>query len=855
MLIRLSVIGALLGILGVHAETGYDAWLRYSRLDTAASRQYQETLPIVITTVGESEMVASARDELIRGTRGMLGSTLRLEARVPAESAILLGTLADIRKAAPQLAPAGSVAPEGYWLKTVTDGHTQYLIVTGEDARGVLYGSFALLRKISLREPVADLDEKQAPSSPIRWLNLWDVLGRPITPARGPEPLSGQVGPGSILYEAGHVRKDLSRLNDYCRMLASVGINGVAIAVVNADTRLITPEYLTELQRVDAVFRRWGIRMVMPVDFGSPQKLGGLNTFDPLDPQVAAWWASKTDEIYKYIPDLAGYVIKADSEGQSGPAMYKRTIAEAAKPMARALKPHGGLLLYRAFVYDPHLDWKNMKADRARAAYDNFHSLDGQFDDNVVIQIKNGPIDFQVREPASPLFSSLEKTAEAVEVEVFQEYMGQGRHLVSSVPWWKDTYDFDMRVGGRYSPVKAIVTGKVFHHALGGFVAVTTTSMNDTFERSLFSQSNLYGFARLAWDPDLSSLRILEEWTRQTFGNDQRVVQTITDMQLRSWRVYENYTGPLGLQSLTECCRWYGTEQGGGNHYGPAVDASERIGWGQWHRADNQGVGMDRTVATGTGYIGEYQPEVAKVYESVETCPDDLLLFLHHVPYTHKLHSGKTVIQYIYDSHYQGAEEAAQYARDWKSLRGLIDDQRYASVLAMLEYQAGAAQEWRDSVAGWFRKVSGIPDAQNRVGNYPGRIEAESMKLDGYTPKKVTWWETASGETAVECHSDQCSAAYNFAGTPGSYTLSVRYFDYPQGVSKFRLLVAGQVIDAWVADDHFPMRVLEPDGSSSTRRVISGIALRPGDEIRIEGVPDKPETAALDYIEIIRDKD
>jgi len=464
-------------------------------------------------------------------------------------------------------------------------------------------------------------------------------------------------------------------------------------------------------------------------------------------------------------------------------------------------------------------------------------------------------MDFQVREPASPLFSSLEKTAEAVEVEIFQEYMGQGRHLVSLVPWWKNAFDFDMRVGGHYSPVKAIVTGKVFHHSLGGFVGVTTTSMNDTFERSLFSQSNLYGFGRLAWDPDLSSLRILEEWTRLTFGNDQRVVQTITDMQLRSWRVYENYTGPLGLQSLTECCRWYGNEQGGGNHYGPAVDASERIGWGQWHRADERGVGMDRTVTTGTGYIGEYQPEVAKVYESVETCPDDLLLFLHHVPYTHKLHSGKTVIQYIYDSHYQGAQGAAQYVRDWKSLEGRIDDGRYAAVLAMLEYQAGAAQLWRDAVAGWFRKISGTPDARNRVGNYPGRTEAELMKLDGYTPKKVTWWETASGETAVECRRAQCAAAYNFSGEPGSYTLSVRYFDYPQGASRFRLLVARQVVDQWVADDHFPMRVLEPDGSSSTRRVVSGIALRPGDEIRIEGVPDAPETAALDYVEIVRDKD
>jgi alpha-glucuronidase len=260
------------------------------------------------------------------------------------------------------------------------------------------------------------------------------------------------MGPGSVLFENGRVREDLTRLNDYARLLASVGINGVAISNVNADLRLLTPEYAPQPQRLAAVFRRWGIRIVLPVAFASPQQVGGLDTFDPLDSRVAAWWASKTDELYRAVPDLAGFVMKADSEGQTGPSAYHRTIADAARPLARALKPHGGLLLYRAFVYSHTLDWNDPKADRARAAYDNFHPLDGQFDDNVVVQTKNGPIDFQVREPASPLFSGLQKTSQAIELQVFQEYMGQGRMLVSLVPWWKDTLDFDMRVGGRYSP-------------------------------------------------------------------------------------------------------------------------------------------------------------------------------------------------------------------------------------------------------------------------------------------------------------------------------------------------------------------------------------------------------------------
>jgi alpha-glucuronidase len=851
----LRTLGIFCGLFagGLQAETGYEAWLRYTPLDAGAARQYREALPPVMTSLGSATMVSNAREELIRGVRGMTGRTLRAASGVPAESAIVVGTLAEIRKVAPRLIPAGGTGPEGYWLRTTSDNGARYLLVTGDDERGVLYGAFALLRKISLRETVADLDEKQAPSSPIRWLNLWDNPGgpRPQSTTLNTLPMPRPPGGGSVLFEEGHVRKDLSRVNDYARMLASVGINGCAISNVNADRRLLAPDFAPELERLAAAFRAWGVRIVLPVDFASPQRAGGLDSFDPQDPRVAAWWSAKVADLYKAVPDMGGFVVKADSEGQTGPSTYRRTIADAANVLARALKPHGGLLLYRAFVYDNHLEYNNLKADRARAAYDNFHRFDGQFEDNVVVQIKNGPIDFQVREPASPLFAGLEKTSQAIELQIFQEYNGQGRHLMFEVPWWKDNLDFDMRVGGRNTPVKAIVAGKVFKRPLGGFVGVTTTSMDDTWERSLFSQANLYGFGRLAWDPDLSSLRIADEWTRLTYGNDPRVAQTITDMQLRSWRVYESYTGSLGLQTLTECCRAVNGTNVPGNHFGPSVEASERNGWGQWHRSDAKGAGMDRTSATGTGFIGQFPPEAAKVYESIEICPDDLLLFMHHVPYTHKLHSGKTVIQHIYDSHYEGAEAAAEYVRDWESLKGLIDDQRYAENLGALEFQAGSAQVWRDAIAGWFRKTSGIADAKGRVGNYPGRVEAESMKLQGYVPRKVTWFETASGETAIECSAPPCKAGFRFDGAPGIYTLNVRYFDYPQSASRFRLSVAGQVVAEWMADDLFPARLPEPDGASSTRRLVKGLTLRPGDEIVVEGSPEKPETAALDYVEVI----
>jgi len=836
---RVILFLALLVPGNVFAETGYDAWLRYESPGTAAVRQYRETIPAAAVICGTSGIVENAGKELSRGIRGMLGRVLRVQSSLPEEDAIVLGTLGEIRGVAPHLAPAGSIPKEGYRLETVISGGKRYIVVAGGDDSGVLYGVFDLLRMIGLRESLADLSDLQVPSAPVRWLNLWDTLGTPPpgAPAGSMPPSFG----GSVLWENGLARKDLRRLNDFARMLASVGINGCAIGIVNADPRFLMPDFYPQIKRIADVLRPWGIRVVLPVDYGSPKNIGGLESFDSTEPDVAAWWKAKVEELYAVIPDLAGFVMKADSEGTLGPSAHRRTHADASRAIARALKPHGGLLFYRAFVYDHHLDWRNLKNDRARAAYDNFHPLDGRFEDNVVIQIKNGPIDFQVREPASPLFGGLRDTNQAIELQVIQEYMGGGRHLVNLVPWWKDTLDFDMRVDGKKSPVKKIVSGEYFDRPAGGFIGVTISSMDPTWTRSHFSQANLYGFGRLAWNPDLDSRRIIEEWTRLTFGNDPDTVRTVVDMNLKSWRVYESYTGPLGLQTLTEIT---------GNHYGVAVEASEGNGWGQWHRADTEGVGMDRTVATGTGFTGQFTEEVAAVFESIGNCPDDLLLFMHHVPYTYRLHSGKTVIQYIYDSHYNGAESAEGYVRDWKSLEGRVDEQRYEEILASLEYQAGAAELWRDAVAGWFFITSGIADEGGRMGDYPGRIEAESMRLDGYEPKRVLQFETASGSAAVICRKETCSALFDYKGDPGWYDLKVRYFDYAQGAAKFRLYVADQLVDEWVAEDTLPTRRTEPDGTSSTRRIVHGIALRPEDEIRLEGFPDEHEDAAVDYIEI-----
>ncbi len=697
--LRFAVLGAALicvWAVTAAAETGAEAWLRYSALSPQAAKTYRR-FPRKIVVLDDSVVLKTAQQELVRGTAQMLGETLRVAENSSPENAIILGTLTRLRALAPELHLPQDLRLDGYWLKTAKIHGSECLVITASSDRGVLYGVFALLSKIARAESLAAIDEVQQPYAPVRWVNQWDNLDGRIE--------RGYGGP-SIFFADGHVRRDLTRAAEYARLLASVGINGCTINNVNAAPGVLEDSFIAQVSRIADVFRPWGVQLSLSVDLSSPKVIGGLDTFDPLDPRVADWWRKKVDEIYRHIPDFGGFVVKADSEGRLGPSTYGRTPADAANVIARALKPHGGVVFYRAFVYNHHLDWHDLKNDRAKAAYDNFHPLDGAFDDNVIIQIKNGPIDFQVHEPASPLFAGLRRTNEAIELQITQEYTGQQRHLCFLVPMWKEVLDFDMRVDANTTPVKDLVAGRVFHRPTGGFVGVANVGMDANWLGSPLAMANLYGFGRLAWDPNLSAEKIIDEWTRLTFSGDPLVVKTISAMQLNSWRVYESYTGPLGAGTLTNIL---------GNHYDPGPESSEENGWGQWHHADHQGIGMDRTVATGTGYIGQYPPEVQKLYESLANCPDNLLLFFHHVPYTYVLHSGKTVIQHVYDSHYDGADRARDFIAQWKSLAGHIDDERYSDILTRLQYQAEAAIVWRDAICNWIYRLSGIPDQKASV--------------------------------------------------------------------------------------------------------------------------------------------
>jgi alpha-glucuronidase len=827
------------------AQTADQAWLKYRPAPGVVKDVDYHLIRPRTLGAGDVELMASAE---LTGFREYSGIKPARDLN-KSNTYIVIGTVAEFQKSLPEMKVPSNLRDEGYWVKALQLEGRETIVVAGQDERGILYGSFELIRRISRGESLNKLELRDHPAMPIRWTNEWDNADGTIE--RG-------YGGRSIFFEGGKVRDDLAPVSEYARLLASIGINGCNADNVNNAAPFLQPEMLKGVARIAAAMRPWGVRLALSADIASPQKIGGLATYDPLDPAVKAWWAAKIDEIYKLIPDFAGFTVKADSEGQSGPASYGRTPADAANVLGEALQPHGGVVLYRAFVYNHHLDWRDPKADRARAAYDIFHPLDGKFAPNVIVQIKEGPIDFQAREPVSPLFAGLEKTNQAMELQITQEYLGQQRHLVYIAPMWKQVLDFDLRAENRSTPVKEILEGKSFHRPLGGIVGVACVGRD--WLGSPMALANLYAFGRLAWDPNLTPEQIADEWTRQTISTDSQVVSTVRNMLMQSWPAYERYTGPLGLQTLTDIT---------GSHYGPNVEASENNGWGQWHRADHQGVGMDRTVATGTGYAGQYPPELAKQYENAATTPDDLLLFFHHVPYTYKLHDGKTVIQYIYDSHYQGAEQAAELGRQWASLKGKIDPKLFEDVRARLEYQAGHAIVWRDAVVQYFLKLSGIPDQHGRAGHFPGRLEAEDAKLTRYKIVDIQPWEDASRGKAVSClgmgsgpeaaekaadqapESDQpppCAAEWTWSGPPGNFNVAVQYFDLANGAARFSLDINGKRAATWSADAVLPSR--RPNGDNSTRHTAHDIALQSGDLIRVEGTPQGSDPAALDYIEV-----
>lgn len=673
------------------AEDGYELWLRYRPEPDAVRRaEYAAILGGAIAAPARP-VVSAARDELGR-YRSAAFPSASTEAKPDAlaEARVHLGTRADdpaiaAQVSAAELAPLGD---EGFVVRVGRERGREVVVVAGNTDRGVLYGTFALLRFLQQGKPLSALPLVDRPRVAVRMANHWD---NPVATGsyRGESIERGYAG--DSFFDWSELPVVSPRVHDWARLLAAMGVNGVVVNNVNTAKkglegwRLLTTPYLPKVAALAGALRPYGVRLYLSVNFFSPVLIDRLPTADPLDPAVRAWWQAKADEIYAAIPDFGGFLVKADSEGEPGPMKYGRTHADGANVIAAALAPHGGRLQWRAFVYD------RTTGDRVTQAYTNFQPLDGRFAANAAVQVKNGPLDFQVREPVSSLLGALPRTPTLLELQITQEYTGQNRHVCFLGALWEEVLAFDTHADGAGATV-----AKLIEWDGNGIAGVMNTGAARNWTGALLAQANTYAYGRLAWDPALRAADLAREWSELTFGRDPQVTAVVTRILLDSWPAYENYTAPLGLGHLTRR----------GDHFAP--DPANRT---DYHHADAQGVGFDRTVQSGTGYAGQYHEPWRSRFESAADCPEDLLLFFHHVPYTWKLHNGRTLLQEIYARHDAGAARAQAFVTEWQSLRGKIDDERFASVLAQLQDQAALADEWRRTINGYFEQLSGVAPA------------------------------------------------------------------------------------------------------------------------------------------------
>lgn len=677
----------------------YRAWLQYDKIEDIDRKLYLKWFT-AIGVATDTKITKSAVNEIIWAAESMLEKTPDINEETLDRTSIILGTYRHIHLEEYGLSSdlLEDVNEEGYVIKTVNNNEKQQILLIGKTDKGILYATYHLLRLIQTKASLEDLHIKDAPKNQFRMINQWDNIDGSIE--------RGYAG-NSIFYVNDNITDNLERVKDYARLLSSIGMNAISINNVNVwdeETNIITEKYLPKVKNIAEVFRAYGITIYLSINYASPIVLGSLETADPLDENVQNWWKQKVAEIYKYIPDFGGFVVKADSENRPGPFSYGRNHADGANVLAEALKPFNGIVIWRCFVYNNLQDWRDKETDRARAAYDHFTPIDGEFLDNVILQIKNGPMDFQVREGISPLLGALKKTNQFIELQVTQEYTGQQKDVCYLVPQWKEILEFDTYAKGQGTKIKDIVNGSVFKNNYSGIAAVSNIGNDINWTGHTLAQANLYGYGRLTWNPDLTTEEITKEWIYLTFGQNDQVVENITYILLNSWKTYENYTAPLGVGWMVNP----------GHHYGPNVDGYEYSKWGTYHFADCHGIGVDRTVETGTGYTSQYFPQNAETFNSLETCPDELLLFFHHVPYTYVLHSGETVIQHIYNTHFEGVEELKEFIQKWNDLDGLIDKVIFENVKERFHMQLENAKEWRDQINTYFYRKSGISDDKNR---------------------------------------------------------------------------------------------------------------------------------------------
>ncbi|MGK7391029.1 MAG: alpha-glucuronidase family glycosyl hydrolase [Candidatus Cyclobacteriaceae bacterium M2_1C_046] len=686
-------------------NNGYDLWLQYQPIKDKAIRDSYITNFNQIVVSGGSATTEIIKDELERGLTGLLNTAVLVTDDLTASGALIAGTPGNssiIKNLGinPQLKTIGD---EGFILKSTSIDGKKAIVIAANTEVGVLYGTFRLLNLLQQHRSLENLDIISAPKIKHRVLNHWDNLDRTV-----------ERGYAGFSIWDWHKLPDYidQRYIDYARANASLGINGTVLTNVNANALVLTEDYIDKVAALANTFRPYGLKIYLTARFSAPVEIGGLDTADPLAPEVIAWWKDKANEIYKVIPDFGGFLVKANSEGQPGPQNYGRSHAEGANLLADALKPHGGIVMWRAFVYS-----NEEPEDRAKQAYNEFKPLDGKFRDNVLIQVKNGAIDFQPREPFHPLFGAMPDTPLMMEFQITKEYLGFSTHLAYLAPLFKEVLDADTHAKGKGSTVAKVIDGSLHNYERTGIAGVANIGNDINWTGSIFGQADWYAFGRLAWDHEFSSEEIAEEWLKMTFSNENKFVEAAKEMMMNSREAVVNYMTPLGLHHL----------MGWSHHYGPGpwIKDKHRADWTSvyYHRADEEGVGFDRT-ASGSNAVSQYFPPVAKKFGDIDNCPEKYLLWFHHVPWDHEMNSGRILWDELNIKYQSGVDTVRKMQETWETLQGYVDPERFNLTKTYLKIQEKEAEWWKNACLTYFQTFSDKP--------FPEEIEAPKKPLEYY---------------------------------------------------------------------------------------------------------------------------
>jgi alpha-glucuronidase len=698
---------AFLACFYVHSEDGYRLWLRYDKIKEASLLQKYRSQIASINFQGNSPTILVAKKELINGLSGLLDKNIAASNKID-DGSVIVGTVSSPFFEEYYKNDEVLIRKEGFAINTTRYQNKNLIVITGADDAGVLYGVFHFLRLLQTHQNISNLNMMRHPKIQNRILNHWDNLNRTV-----------ERGYAGISIWNWHTLPDYidQRYIDYARANASIGINGTVLTNVNANALVLTPMYVQKVKALADVFRPYGIKVYLTARFSAPIEIGKLKTADPLDASVQEWWKEKAKEIYSLIPDFGGFLVKANSEGQPGPQNYGRTHADGANMLADAVAPYNGIIMWRAFVYDVRVqkatenfdsskvdgsETSIASADRFKQAYNEFKPLDGKFRKNVLVQVKNGPIDFQPREPFSPLFGSMLQTPLAMEFQITHEYLGQGTHLVYDAPLFKEVLNADTYSNGKGSTVAKIIDGSTNNYSITAIAGVANIGSERNWTNHPFLQANWYAFGRLAWDYNLPSEQIANEWIRQSFSNADKVVTTLSKIMITSREAVVNYMTPLGLHHIMATSHHYGP--------GPWIADLGRADWNPvyYHRADSYGIGFDRTEKGSKG-LGQYTSEVQQQWRDSNTCDERFLLWFHHVSWSHKMRSGKTLWEELCAKYQEGVDSVRNMQQQWISVKNSIDEERFQQVRMYLSIQEKEAVWWKDACLSYFQTFSKMP--------------------------------------------------------------------------------------------------------------------------------------------------